>query len=107
MYDTTIGRWISEDPIGFEAADPNLYRYVHNSPLDSVDPSGLQGTGLPPPYFTIPSATEMERRNNELQSFLPLSNNFRVRISFGLENPPAAEIAQRRIVRQRLAGGGD
>lgn len=41
MYDPTIGRWISEDPIGFEAADPNLYRYVENNPTNATDPSGL------------------------------------------------------------------
>lgn len=42
MYDPTIGRWISEDPIGFTAGDPNLYRYVGNSPTNFTDPSGLQ-----------------------------------------------------------------
>lgn len=41
-YDPTIGRWISEDPIGFTAADENLYRYVSNSPTNAVDPTGLQ-----------------------------------------------------------------
>ncbi len=25
-YDPTIGRWLSEDPIGFTAGDANLYR---------------------------------------------------------------------------------
>jgi hypothetical protein len=41
MYDPTIGRWTSEDPLGFEAGDPNLYRYVSNSPTNHADPSGL------------------------------------------------------------------
>src|SRR5207253_2633309 len=41
MYDPTIGRWISEDPIGFTGADANLYRYVGNSPTNRTDPSGL------------------------------------------------------------------
>jgi RHS repeat-associated protein len=40
-YDAEAGRWISEDPIGFEATDANLYRYVGNSPIAHVDPSGL------------------------------------------------------------------
>ena len=30
-YDPTIGRWLTEDVVGF-AADTNLYRYVGNSP---------------------------------------------------------------------------
>ncbi len=41
-YNPTIGRWISEDPIGFQAADPNLFRYVVNSPTNYMDPSGLE-----------------------------------------------------------------
>jgi RHS repeat-associated protein len=42
MYDPTTGRFLSRDPVGFAAGDPNLYRYVANSPLLFVDPSGLQ-----------------------------------------------------------------
>jgi uncharacterized protein RhaS with RHS repeats len=47
MYDPKIGRWISEDPLGFAAEDPNLYRYVLNNPTDLTDPSGLQPVTLP------------------------------------------------------------
>jgi RHS repeat-associated protein len=39
-YDPGIGRFISVDPMGFEAGDTNLYRYVFNSPTQWVDPSG-------------------------------------------------------------------
>ncbi len=41
-YDPEVGRWISEDPIGFAAGDANLYRYVSNSPTNYTDPDGLQ-----------------------------------------------------------------
>jgi hypothetical protein len=40
-YDPNVGRWISEDPIGFQAGDANLYRFVWNDPSNWVDPSGL------------------------------------------------------------------
>ena len=40
-YDPAVGRFITEDPIGFDAGDANLYRYVSNSPLNFTDPSGL------------------------------------------------------------------
>ncbi len=33
-------------PLGFQAGDENLYRYVHNSPTDRTDPSGLFDQGL-------------------------------------------------------------
>ncbi|WP_199308523.1 RHS repeat-associated core domain-containing protein [Aphanizomenon flos-aquae] len=39
-YDQTMGRFLSEDPIGFDGKDNNLYRYVFNSPLMFNDPSG-------------------------------------------------------------------
>src|SRR5262249_20971435 len=39
-YDTTTGRWITEDSSGFSAGDFNLSRYVSNSPLNGTDPSG-------------------------------------------------------------------
>jgi RHS repeat-associated protein len=42
-YDSSVGRFISEDPIGFEAGDSNVYRYVGNNPLFYVDPSGFCG----------------------------------------------------------------
>ena len=40
-YDPKVGRWLSQDPIGFESGDANLYRYVGNDPGNGVDPSGL------------------------------------------------------------------
>ena len=33
-------RWITQDPIGFDGGDWNLYRYVRNSPVNWSDPSG-------------------------------------------------------------------
>jgi RHS repeat-associated protein len=56
-YDSRVGRFISEDPIGFAGGDTNLYAYVQNDPVSLVDPEGLSGievaidpnTGLP--YF--------------------------------------------------------
>lgn len=45
MYDSTIGRWTSEDPIGFAAADTNLYRYVFNNPTNLTDPTGESAVG--------------------------------------------------------------
>ena len=41
-YDPQLGRWISQDPMGFAAGDSNLYRYVNNKPVMSTDPSGMQ-----------------------------------------------------------------
>jgi RHS repeat-associated protein len=40
-YNPTLGRFMSEDPKGFDAGDYNLFRYCHNDPLDLTDPMGL------------------------------------------------------------------
>jgi RHS repeat-associated protein len=40
-YDPAIGRFISEDQIGFLGSGINFYAYVYNSPLNFVDPFGL------------------------------------------------------------------
>lgn len=41
-YDPEIGRFISEDPMGFQAGI-NFYAYVGNNPVNANDPTGLAG----------------------------------------------------------------
>ena len=41
MYDPTVGRWTTEDPIGLAAGDTNFERYVGNHPTNATDPTGL------------------------------------------------------------------
>jgi len=43
-YDPQTGRFISEDPIGFDGGDVNVYRYSFNQPVLLIDPSGLTVT---------------------------------------------------------------
>jgi RHS repeat-associated protein len=45
-YDPSVGRWVSQDPIGFAGRDANLYRYVGNNSAVYVDPSGAIPDGL-------------------------------------------------------------
>ena len=40
-YDAAVGRWLSEDPIGFWGGDVNLYRYVGNEATMLIDPPAL------------------------------------------------------------------
>ena len=40
-YSPASGKFVEQDPIGFGAGDQNLYRFVHNSPGNYADPSGM------------------------------------------------------------------
>jgi len=40
-YHAGLGRFVSRDPIGYEAGEINLYRYLGNGPTNLTDPTGL------------------------------------------------------------------
>jgi RHS repeat-associated protein len=40
-YDSTAGRFLSEDPLEFGGSGPNFYVYVFNSAINLLDPTGL------------------------------------------------------------------
>jgi len=40
-YDPSVGRFVSEDPLGFDGGDVNLYAYVLNNPVMRADATGL------------------------------------------------------------------
>ncbi|HVC98555.1 MAG TPA: RHS repeat-associated core domain-containing protein, partial [Pirellulales bacterium] len=46
-FDPAVGRWISEDPLGFGGGDTNVSRYVGNGTTNGVDPTGLMDL-IPP-----------------------------------------------------------
>jgi uncharacterized protein RhaS with RHS repeats len=65
MYDPTVGRFLTEDPSDFDGEDANTYRYVGNSPVNAVDPSGLAGyTG--PGHWTFENEKALIDALNEL-----------------------------------------
>jgi RHS repeat-associated protein len=40
-YDSDIGRYLREDPVGCVEREVNLFAYVINNPINSTDPEGL------------------------------------------------------------------
>ena len=58
-YDPSTGRFLSEDPLGFDGDGTNFYAYIDNSPVNFDDPSGEQsGATAPstPPVVIRPPA---------------------------------------------------
>jgi|694.fasta_scaffold14832_9 RHS repeat-associated protein len=41
VYSPNLGRWLSNDPLGFNAGDQNWYRAIGNNPGNGLDPSGF------------------------------------------------------------------
>ena len=68
-YDAKLGRFISEDPIGFAAGDANLSRYVGNSTPNGTDPSGLSPA-------TDAIRAEMARLQHEAQFWAGMYQNY-------------------------------
>ena len=62
-YNPKLGRFMSEDPKGFDAGDYNLFRYCHNDPIDLSDPIGTD----PPVAY---SAQEMSKLREQIQEGL-------------------------------------
>jgi RHS repeat-associated protein len=50
-YDAKVGRFISEDPIGFNGGSINVYSYTDNNPVNFIDPLGLASKGGGTEYF--------------------------------------------------------
>src|SRR5262249_6689500 len=72
-YDPNIGRWRSQDPLGFAGGDVNLYRYVHNGPSDGKDPSGLDPFVPKDADLSVGSKRLLDRaRIDRIQLFLDL-----------------------------------
>src|SRR5262249_14505701 len=41
QFDSLMGQFVSNDPLGLAGRDPNIRRYVGNNPVVFVDPVGL------------------------------------------------------------------
>ncbi|HBO43766.1 MAG TPA: hypothetical protein DD670_07510 [Planctomycetaceae bacterium] len=51
-YNSSLGRFVSRDPIGYEGSKSNLYEYVGGRPVQDLDPEGLE------PKLTAQMATD-------------------------------------------------
>lgn len=62
MFDPSLGRWMTLDPIAYQAGDENLYRYEANAPINFIDPDGLQiRPNVRIPHITMPESNAPTR----------------------------------------------
>jgi RHS repeat-associated protein len=45
VYSPSLGKWLSNDPLGFNTGDPGWFRAYKNNPISKLDPSGLWSLG--------------------------------------------------------------
>jgi RHS repeat-associated protein len=88
-YDPAIGRFISEDPKGFDAGI-NFLSYVRNNPVNAVDPSGL--------VDVIYSPGPLNRYNPITANQNQPGRNYMVADSYGATYPMGSGTYQRTAV---------
>jgi len=72
-YDPDVGRYISADPIG-QAGGVNVFRFAKNSPMNWIDPLGLDvviNFGKPATYYHewVTVGGTDPRRSGDAESF--------------------------------------
>jgi len=68
FYDPATGRFVSKDPLGYDAGDANLYRYVGNGPLNWT---GRKGNIRMPFFFCFPRSEAWIRTIEAMLSRIP------------------------------------
>jgi RHS repeat-associated protein len=76
-YSSSLGRWMSEVPLGFISGNLNVYRFVNNNPIAKTDPSGLEGEmnsaeAIGETTATNESATSVPTSPLEPQQIIPI-----------------------------------
>ena len=67
-YDPQLGRFISQDPMGYAGSGANLYAYCGDNPTDATDPSGMVDRPAKP-FEYVPGAVNMRiGRPNRMRS---------------------------------------
>jgi len=85
-YDAALGRWMNIDPLAEDFASWTPYHYVHNNPINMIDPTGMSAEWVPTvnsdgstSYIaedgdsaaTLAEQYEIGTGLNETQQFLP------------------------------------
>ena len=72
-YDADLGRWLSEDPVGF-ADGPNVFGYAGNEPIASFDPLGLTAYRCRRPLGGRGGISRRQQRTGTYHEYYCISN---------------------------------
>ncbi|MDR2168973.1 MAG: RHS repeat-associated core domain-containing protein, partial [Planctomycetaceae bacterium] len=98
-YDSNAGRWVSEDPIGFDETDTNLNRYVTNTPNNKNDILGLKTQQ----DMANEVVLEFNRYINTIYRHTSTSTDFKYPDEFGIKS----HVARQRLVLARVDSFND
>lgn len=73
LYNPATGRWMSADPLTADGL--NRYAYVRNSPVNRIDPSGMQSAGPATATGPVPIPTPKDQINTGAWGYFTQSNN--------------------------------
>ncbi len=90
-YSPALARFISQDPLGFEGSEWNLYEYVVGQPTTLTDPRGLACGCKSIPLQDI--TDEAEKRRNRRNMFDSSHHCWAVSYLGAILGPPAAQAA--------------
>jgi len=113
VYSPELGRFLQTDPLGFDAGDYNLYRYVANNPVGEIDPDGLDGNDAPV-SVTLNLSTGQSQASYHWSNQPPLANIIDVALQAGsliIPMPirwsgPCSEVASKLVTVSRWGGSG-
>ncbi len=83
-YDSTTGRWITQDPLSFDAGDSNLYRYARNAPTGATDPSGMDP----------PAERGADSKSSEIQGVLLVVDQAKLKEAIEAKTSKAREVTR-------------
>jgi hypothetical protein len=84
--ESVTAAYFAADPLGFEAGDANLYRYVGNDPTNATDPTGLKPDAKDPTDAFRDAAKKNGMSDKEIDLILKVAKETLSESTLGLGN---------------------